>query len=436
MQRQRPRRLPRPNRIAEQKVLQKSHIAFLVAPPANKEKRCSADELFESEDEAPFDRAEFAKIDTALRKAKEALDPYESDPNLANTLRAVDVHVGLKFRLRGFDAQIVTNAWLKIYEIVTRMGLFKAACSDSEHALRAFCNAELPGAFVSALNHYVATYHPGVEFDWVASSLIADDSSILGDQYKLCAENPDRWLMDSDCPGDVTQVADIRTLAERAKEKLGEVDLYTSDAGIGVSEDYGSQERLTAHINLGQIVTGLLALRVGGVLVTKMYTFVEEFSISVISVCAALFDSFYVTKPKTSRAANSEVYLVGIGYRGLSPESKERLLGAVDDFDFERPLFPACAETERTTRSLLLAAQQIHERQQVAALNEAVALHRQFGPKVQNLRSALQSVYRNAEKQWLSENPVKKLPPEAQLHWEKNPRGGCADAASATNRSQ
>jgi len=59
--------------------------------------------------------------------------------------------------------------------------------------------------------------------------------------------------MDANMLGDVTDVRCIREMVRRAHEKLGEIDLYTSDVGTDVSYDYARQEELTARLNLGQI---------------------------------------------------------------------------------------------------------------------------------------------------------------------------------------
>lgn len=416
---------PRPR-----KLIQKSFIRFLVAPPAADAETLLADTHVNDPEGPSLPEkilAAFREVDEDTAAAKRKLDPYEDDRELPGALRAVDMYVGLKRTImRHYGGQIVTNAWLKMHEMATQLGLVEAArtFTSSGPVLRAFCNAELPGAFVSALNHLTCTWFPDTRFEWVASSLYPEEASTertdaadtLGDFYGLYAHNRDRWLMGPDMVGDVTNAKCIRELARRAREKLGEVDFYTSDVGTDVSEDYARQEELTARLNLGQIVTGLLALRVGGVFVVKTYTFVHPYSLAVAGVCAALFDSFYVTKPKTSRAANSEVYFVGIGYHGAPDAVTDALLEAVTDFDFSRPLFPVgLPEVEHTVLSLLVAARQIHRVQQVAFLEETVQLYESHRKNVKALRGRLEGAARAAQKQWLRENPVGALKEECRL---------------------
>ena len=399
------------------------HCSFLISPPTEVS-------LKVKEVKQP---PEFAEIETKLNAAKAAMDPYEDDPELSEALRAVDIYAGLKSTVaRHYNGQVVTNAWLKMYEIATQdlvtaartalpTGSVGIGNAKYTHTLRAFCNAELPGAFICALNHLLCTQFPETRFDWVGSSLYPEpsDGDILGDDYGLYSQNPDRWLMSPEMRGDVTKVADIRALVAKAKARLGKVDIYTSDAGIGVSEDYNRQEELTAHINLGQILTGLASLRTGGVLAVKTYTFVHPFSLSLIGICASLFDKFYITKPLTSRPANSEVYFVGIGYHGLPEDLEERLYDAVEHFDFT-PIISI--DDSAMIESALNAARQIHMRQQVDFVKEAISFYRAYRGRIKNLRQTLREVSRQAQAAWLKENPIKRITPGCLVPDSKHPK--------------
>lgn len=416
----------RRNRAKVQKRTQKKFASFLISPPAASNLKRLLDLA-----STATQGASWAEIEEKVAATKRLLDPYESDSELAEALQAVDLYTGLKFTIRNlYGGQAVTNAWLKMYEMTTEMGLVLAVRApavddpDHTHVLRAFCNAELPGAFICALNHYLCVWHPETRFEWVGSSLYPDPGNtagqapgevsgeILGDYYGLYAHNPDRWLMSPKMRGDVTNTADIRALVAGAKTRLGEIDLYTSDAGIGVSDDYARQEELTARIHLGQILVGLMTLRAGGAMVVKTYTFVHPSSISLMAVCASVFDSFYVTKPVTSRPTNSEVYIIGLGFRGLTPDLKEHLFAAVEKFDFSRTLILlGTPETEDTVSSLLAAARQLHLRQQVAFLSEAVTFYETHrGGKIRDLRDALKPIARRVQAAWLEQNPVRQIP--------------------------
>lgn len=252
-------------------------------------------------------------LDRRFQRAWSALDPFRDE-------RAVVAFIG------NIKSNVVTNAWLKCYEMLNYFNIIPAAEALVDAPRRAefihFDNASFPGTFILATHHYIATRNPAMlaRYRWHGSSLIeqnSQDKEPLEDKFGLMKRYPDNWLM-----GKSTMNGDVLSEKNQLffKEKLGgRVDLYTSDLGFDVSEDYNRQEIFHARANAGQILSGLLTLRAGGTMITKQYMFFCGISISMIYALSHLFEELYIAKPATSRAANSEVYLVGKGFRGESP---------------------------------------------------------------------------------------------------------------------
>jgi hypothetical protein len=387
----------------------------------------------------------FAEVGAAVAAAKSALDSIP-EAEFEGFMRRLDTYGGLKRTLRTeYGMQVVTNAAAKMAELIVQMQLMPLAppaAAEGRARLRVFCDAELPGAFLSAINHYVCTERAGMELDWVASSYYPPaaaargDSTILGDHYGVYAANRGRWLMGPrpnampegapDTDGDLTDAATVAALAAAVHARFpaagrrgSGADLYTSDAGIDVSADYNRQEELTARLNFGQVLAGLLSLAPGGHLATKQYTFISPFSRSVLALIAACFDEAFVTKPLTSRPANSEVYIVGKGFRGITRSLAAGLLtrlaslgqdagGAALAFALWPPLFGSDVRGP-LDEVLLRAARQIHGRQQVAFLKEAAAAYAEFGRRPGDLSHALAREARHAQEAWLALNPVRRI---------------------------
>lgn len=378
---------------------------------------------------APPSRLVFGDVESALAEAKTQMDPYSTRQSLTDLLRAIDMFAGLRPTIgKTYNGQAVTNAWLKMYELLWQMRLVDHAVRDNGDPLRVFFNAELPGGFLCAVNHFVATQTPGIELKWVASSLYPWESprtthygpaDVLGDYYGLYAGNPDRWLMDAEMRGDVTSPADADALCARAAERLGgAADLYVADAGINVGGAYNRQEELAAQVNLGQLYVGLVSLRPGGTLVAKTYTFTRAMSVGLIVVCASLFENFYVTKPRASRPVNSEVYLVGTGFRGVSRAVLAALRGALER---RRPRVSGVAGVaqhpgaQKSVESLRRIAQELHVRYQISYIREALHLYRLYRRRIRELRSHLQAEAAQASASWLEDNPVAPLRAVARL---------------------
>jgi hypothetical protein len=236
--------------------------------------------------------AAFSEILADLNKAKSCFDGmnlYEFN----KLMQGADRYFQLKRVIKNeYNMKVSTNAALKMYEMMALFNLIPPGTP-----INVFCNAELPGAFISAINHYAV--NTNTKLNWVASSYWPGDinasSAILEDVYGIYAHNKERWLMGrrpdgSYISGDVRSYDVISKLAKGAEKILGtRPNLYTSDAGIDVSADYNRQEELTISVNYGQILCGILALNVGGSLVTKQYTFFTKFNRALLYELTFMF---------------------------------------------------------------------------------------------------------------------------------------------------
>ena len=283
---------------------------------------------------------------------------------------------------------------------------------------------------------------------------VAADETILDDKYGLYAANPERWLMRPagadasaesalassanlsapDRPrfdGDMTEPVGVVTAAGLVRERfVGPTGygatLYTSDAGIDVSADYNRQEESTAVLNFGQVLCGLLALAPGGALITKQYTFATPFSRQLLMIVASAFERTHIVKPRTSRPANSEVYLFGEGFRGLPADVAARLvmcLAAAKSADEARsPLPPllrhgvlAAPDADRALLRISHSLAQV----QIRYLREIVAVFDGCGRQPERAREVARAfaagAAAKAQRSWLAANPLVRLAPSDQI---------------------
>ena len=300
--------------LSEVKLIQKIPLCWVIAPgQANQENQII--------------QGEFDKIADELAGAKSQLDiiPQKMYTELS---RELDLYGTLKRRLmHSGNLPVVTNATLKMYEMLNTCdlvfcsfdGILVPRSQKDALLIRAFCNAELPGAFLIALNLYVRTLSATktVDFEWLASSYMPKsresqkDATILDDAYGIYTKNRDHWLMgpqpnamppgEPPVDGDVTNSSVVAALSDAIHKKFPAIlatdgsilihsgaTLYTSDAGIDVTSDYNKQEESTVLLNFGQVVCGLLSLTLGGVLVTKQYTFFTKFNRELIALLSNL----------------------------------------------------------------------------------------------------------------------------------------------------
>lgn len=230
---------------------------------------------------------------------------------------------------KDYGAEIVTNAWFKMYEILTAFPQF----AETDGVLNTFHICEAPGGFVSALNHYLRSNFPKTKWNWHAQSLIPKSMSnmALDDHYGLIQAYPDNWLMNGcikNNTGDITNVFILRQYQELFTKQSSEVNFMTADGGIFCpSTQLNDQEKICYKLFLGEAICILSCLKLGGSAVMKLFLpMIEPLTVSIVCLMFQSFENLYLFKPPSSHSYNSEVYLVMINYQKLPEENIKLLL--------------------------------------------------------------------------------------------------------------
>ncbi len=330
-------------------------------------------------------------LEEDLNRAKSKYDDLDQK-RLSNIMRELNLYRILNWQLtKKFNAQFPTNAFEKCYEMVKIFNIKYTSV---------FCNAELPGAFVFALNHYNRTHNK--EFEWVASSLVNKKEGALDDQFGLVEHNPDKWLMTDTNNGDVGNIENLLDIEKRVKP----VDLYTHDIGKPM-EDFSKQEEEHIKIQLGAAICGFMTLKKGGAFIGKQFTFFNQLSKDLILIYASMFNKFYIHKPLTSKPANSEIYLVGIEFKGF--EHRDILLQKLQNFDF-KPLLDA-------EYLQLLGAENILYNKQIQYIEESVKYYHKYEP--QDLKTKLYKLKQDIANSWIKDMKFKTISESMKLKSKK-----------------
>lgn len=345
----------------------------------------------------------FSNLSNELNKTKDLLNeiPLEDFYMLS---KMHNPYYKLSIQLKNnFNIQFVTNAVLKMYELISQFNLIKQFKNKN---INVFCNAELPGGFIIAINHYIKTYYPDKKLNWAASSFIGSETA-LDDKYNIYKCNKNNWLMDDNMNGDITKIENINIIIEKIYNRFPNgVNLYTSDIGIDVSSDFNNQEIQTLELNYYQILCGLLTLNKNGSMVIKQFTFFTPFNISILNLLTALFKKVYITKPETSKKINSEIYIVCKEYHEkINERLKEYLINIKP-----KPNIPIILIDKEIETDLFDIANQIYTFQIENLLN-LYNSYNQFKNKLYLLKKIL---IKNNEKimdNWVNKNPIKKINP-------------------------
>jgi 23S rRNA U2552 (ribose-2'-O)-methylase RlmE/FtsJ len=99
------------------------------------------------------------------------------------------------------------------------------------------------------------------------------------------------------------------------KEKYGSsMEFITADGGFDFSLDFNKQEINIANLIFAQIVYALVMQKKGGSFVLKIFDCFMQHTVDLLFILSSFYDKVYITKPQTSRYANSEKYVVCKGF--------------------------------------------------------------------------------------------------------------------------
>ncbi|KAF1392906.1 hypothetical protein PFLUV_G00032890 [Perca fluviatilis] len=218
------------------------------------------------------------------------------------------------------NAEICTQAWCKFYEILGTFNLLpEEALRNGELNTVHLCEA--PGAFITALNHYIKTSESTryCDWSWAANTLNpyheANGGSTTIADDRLIANTLPWWFFGSDNTGNIMIQKHLLEL-QAFVANMRRVDVVTADGSFDCQEKPDEQEALVASLHYCEVTAALLLLSPGGSFVLKMFTLYEHSSVGLLYLLNCCFRSVDVFKPATSKSGNSEVYVVCLNYDG------------------------------------------------------------------------------------------------------------------------
>jgi len=167
--------------------------------------------------------------------------------------------------------------------------------------------AEGPGGFIEAVAHL-----RNCKYDqYIGMTLIdKNDSKIpnwkksdkfLNEYQNVFIENgPDKT-------GDILSIQNFEYCSKKYKSSM---DLITADGGFDFSDDFNSQENSIIKLLFAQICFAVCMQKHNGSFVLKIFDCFMAHTIDILYILSSFYKKVYITKPNTSRYANSERYIV------------------------------------------------------------------------------------------------------------------------------
>jgi hypothetical protein len=233
----------------------------------------------------------------------------------------------LKYPSRKIIGEPVSQAFLKMCELLHDTELVRSRKIDVFHL------CEAPGQFILAFRHYCK--HKHIDYNWTATSLKKNpdgSSADIFDTYGLIKRYPTQWIWGADETGNIMHLANIRGFAKK------QYDIVTSDCGWP-TQDFGFQEEELLQINHGQLTAMLMCLKNGGNCVFKTFLpIMYPLSLSLFYILYIHFEKVIYFKGLLN-PSSSEIYVVGINFKGLSKPVEDAMCHVVQKFNPDQWLF-------------------------------------------------------------------------------------------------
>lgn len=185
-----------------------------------------------------------------------------------------------------------------------------------QHACKVAFLCDAPGGFVEAFLVY--RRRRGNLEGWIgkdilhAISLVSSTDSVPAwriPREMLRNNNVHLHGGDAGNNGDLYQIRNIDDFVERVGAHSCE--LVTADGGFDFSGDFNCQERSSLRLLVSEVYTALRTVADGGAFLVKMYDMKLPATIRMMWHLHCCFSGgLVIDKPHTSRAANSEKYLI------------------------------------------------------------------------------------------------------------------------------
>lgn len=217
------------------------------------------------------------------------------------------------------DINTINRAYFKMIELLHNFNLI-----NNDEPLSYAALAEGPGGFIQAIIDYRNKYN-------------CDDDTIWGITLKNDKESSTKWNKSLNSKFKVNygdpNINDgnlLNPLNIIAYSKLfdnNKADLVTADGGFFVPPDLENfKEQLHVHLFLCEIITALKIQKNGGNFILKIYDIFTKATVQLLSILNSVYDEVFITKPVTSRPANSEKYIVCMNFQGMDDDNINNLL--------------------------------------------------------------------------------------------------------------
>lgn len=204
----------------------------------------------------------------------------------------------------------LSRSYFKMIEICNLFNLVPSSSKTKE--IKTFHLAEGPGGFIEA----IANLRLSKEDKYYGITLLdnKDDTNIPS--WKKSAnflKEFENVILENgiDGTGNILKIENFEYISEKYKSSM---DIITADGGFDFSIDFNQQEIMIGKLLFAQIAFTLCLQKKGGSFILKIFDCFMQHTVDLLELLSSFYEKVYIVKPQTSRYANSEKYIVCIGF--------------------------------------------------------------------------------------------------------------------------
>ena len=200
----------------------------------------------------------------------------------------------------------LSRSYFKMIEIVNLFGL-----TMNQPTISTFHLAEGPGGFIEAMVEMRHCKH-----DKYIGMTILDEVDVNVPAWKksdkFLKENPNIIIETGiDMTGDILKIENFDYCVKKYGSSM---DLITGDGGFDFSVNFNQQEQNVTKLLFAQMCFALCMQKRDGAFILKLFDCFIPSTIDILYILSSFYKKVYITKPQTSRYANSEKYIVCKGF--------------------------------------------------------------------------------------------------------------------------
>ena len=239
-----------------------------------------------------------------------------------------------KYNLSISKVKPISRAFFKLIEIYNTFNIFQNMPTN----INTFHLAEGPGGFIEATtfirkNNLLDNYY-GI-------SLINEEDKKIPNWKKidtLLKKYPNIHITyGSDGTGDLYTSENLQYCIDNYKNSM---EIITGDGGFDFSNNFDKQESNAFRLVLTQVFYAISLQKYNGHFILKMFDLFTENSIQIIYLLSCFYKKVIISKPNTSRRANSEKYIIckNFKYKDTSFINKKlvNIIKILETFDFNK----------------------------------------------------------------------------------------------------